>query len=103
MKINPAYHPNYDDGSDRYIAAECDLQDAAVIVDKSAHARQVARSISRRRPALTYLSERNDLMGALKADRVVGPDLIYEEQRCCSEWLTTALRHKPFHNNYLFD
>eukprot|EP00959_Pyramimonas_sp_CCMP1952_P076184 1591721-Pyramimonas_sp.AAC.1 len=38
-------------------------------------------------------------MGILEEDGVVGPDLVYEEQRCCSEWLTTATRHKPFHNN----
>eukprot|EP00959_Pyramimonas_sp_CCMP1952_P318231 6659215-Pyramimonas_sp.AAC.1 len=42
-------------------------------------------------------------MGALQADRVVGPDLTFEEQRCCSEWLTTATRHKPLRNNYIFD
>eukprot|EP00959_Pyramimonas_sp_CCMP1952_P006533 136518-Pyramimonas_sp.AAC.1 len=26
-----------------------------------------------------------------------------EEQRCCSEWPTTATRHKPLHNNHLSD
>eukprot|EP00959_Pyramimonas_sp_CCMP1952_P244890 5118662-Pyramimonas_sp.AAC.1 len=67
MKINPAYHPNYDDGSDRYIAVECDLQDTAVIAEKGAHARQVARNILRRRPALAYLSEKTDLLGIFKA------------------------------------
>eukprot|EP00959_Pyramimonas_sp_CCMP1952_P457688 9475359-Pyramimonas_sp.AAC.1 len=68
-----------------------------------AHTRQVLRNISRRRPALTYLSEKTDLMGIFEADRAVGPNLTHEEQRCCSEWLATATRHKPFHNNNLSD
>eukprot|EP00959_Pyramimonas_sp_CCMP1952_P254225 5310764-Pyramimonas_sp.AAC.1 len=59
-KINPAYHPNCDDGSDRYIVVEFDIQDAAVIADKDAR--------TRRLPALTYLSEKTELMGILKAD-----------------------------------
>eukprot|EP00959_Pyramimonas_sp_CCMP1952_P369921 7747581-Pyramimonas_sp.AAC.1 len=42
-------------------------------------------------------------MGVLEADGVVGPKLTYEEQRCCSEWLATALRRKPFHNSHLSD
>eukprot|EP00959_Pyramimonas_sp_CCMP1952_P435427 9117602-Pyramimonas_sp.AAC.1 len=29
--------------------------------------------------------------------------MTHEEQRCCSEWLTTATRHKPFHNDHLSD
>eukprot|EP00959_Pyramimonas_sp_CCMP1952_P395644 8289959-Pyramimonas_sp.AAC.1 len=69
MKINPACHPHNDDGSDRYIAVECDVQDAAVIADKGAHARQVVRNTLRGRPALTYLSEKTGLMGIFKADR----------------------------------
>eukprot|EP00959_Pyramimonas_sp_CCMP1952_P398771 8355706-Pyramimonas_sp.AAC.1 len=81
-KCNPTYHPNYDDRSDRYIAVECDIQDAAVIADKDTHRRQVVRHIIRRRPALTHLSEKTDLMGI--ADRVVGANLTHEEQRCCS-------------------
>eukprot|EP00959_Pyramimonas_sp_CCMP1952_P202692 4238699-Pyramimonas_sp.AAC.1 len=103
MKINPAYHPYNDDGSDLYIAVECDIQDAAAIADKGAHARQVARNILRRRPALAYLSEKTGLIGIFKADSVGGPTSTYEEQRCCSECLTTATRHKPFHNNCLSD
>eukprot|EP00959_Pyramimonas_sp_CCMP1952_P411119 8615149-Pyramimonas_sp.AAC.1 len=103
MKINTAYRPRSDDGPDRYIAVECDIRDAAVIADQDAHSRQVVRNILRRRPALTYLSQKTDMMGIFEADRVVGPNLTYEEQRFCSEWLTTATRHKPFHNNYLSD
>eukprot|EP00959_Pyramimonas_sp_CCMP1952_P194015 4057233-Pyramimonas_sp.AAC.1 len=69
MKSNPAYHPEYDDGSDRYIAVECDFQDTAVTAEKGAHARQVARTILRRRLALGDLSENADLMGFFEADR----------------------------------
>eukprot|EP00959_Pyramimonas_sp_CCMP1952_P073614 1538620-Pyramimonas_sp.AAC.1 len=93
MGINPAYHPNYDDGSDRYIVVECDIQDTAVLADKDAHARQVVRIILRRRPALTYLSEKTDLMGILKADNVVGPNLTHEEQRGCSECFCEQYRN----------
>eukprot|EP00959_Pyramimonas_sp_CCMP1952_P080918 1690186-Pyramimonas_sp.AAC.1 len=32
-----------------------------------------------------------------------GPRLSHEEQRHCSEWLKTALRHKPFHSDHLSD
>eukprot|EP00959_Pyramimonas_sp_CCMP1952_P306351 6411662-Pyramimonas_sp.AAC.1 len=41
MKINPAYHFQIDDGSDRCIAGKCDLEGAAVHRDKDAHARQM--------------------------------------------------------------
>eukprot|EP00959_Pyramimonas_sp_CCMP1952_P407635 8543202-Pyramimonas_sp.AAC.1 len=63
MKSNPADHPRTDDGSDRYIVVKCDIAGAAAIADQGARARQVARNILRRRLALTYLSEKNDLMG----------------------------------------
>eukprot|EP00959_Pyramimonas_sp_CCMP1952_P457933 9475777-Pyramimonas_sp.AAC.2 len=102
-KINPAYHPYNDDWSDRCIAVECDIQDAAIVADVGAHARKVVRNILRRRPALAHLSEKTDLMWILKADRAVGPNLTYEEQHCCSEWLAAATCHKPFHNDYLSD
>eukprot|EP00959_Pyramimonas_sp_CCMP1952_P407214 8534400-Pyramimonas_sp.AAC.1 len=103
VKINPAYHPRIGDGSDRYIVVKCDIKDAAVIADQDARTRQVVRNIMRRRSALTYLPEKSYLAGILQADRVVGPDLACEEQRCCSEWLTTATRRKPFRTNYLSD
>eukprot|EP00959_Pyramimonas_sp_CCMP1952_P273916 5725379-Pyramimonas_sp.AAC.1 len=99
--MNPPYHPNYDDGSARYIVVECKIQDTAALADKGAHERQVARNILRRRPALTYQSEQADLIGTHKADRAHDPKLTYEEQRLCSEWLATALRRKPFHSNHL--
>eukprot|EP00959_Pyramimonas_sp_CCMP1952_P253950 5305406-Pyramimonas_sp.AAC.1 len=103
MEINPAYHPNYDDGSDRYIVVQCDTQDTAALADRGAHARQMARSILRKRTARAYHSEKDDLIGILDAENIKGPRLSREEQRHCSEWLTTALRHKPFHNNHLSD
>eukprot|EP00959_Pyramimonas_sp_CCMP1952_P095757 2002034-Pyramimonas_sp.AAC.1 len=42
-------------------------------------------------------------MGMFKADDVAGPNLTHLGQRCCSEWLTTAIRHEPFHNDHLSD
>eukprot|EP00959_Pyramimonas_sp_CCMP1952_P020807 438722-Pyramimonas_sp.AAC.1 len=62
MKINPACHLQFDDGSDRYIAVKCDIKDTAVLADKDAHARQMVRNILRKRPALTYDSEKDDLI-----------------------------------------
>eukprot|EP00959_Pyramimonas_sp_CCMP1952_P031191 653808-Pyramimonas_sp.AAC.1 len=103
MKINPAYRPHIDDGSDRYIAVKCDIKGTAVIADNGAHTRQVVRNLLRGRSALTYLSEKSYLTGILKDDGVVEPDLVYEEQRCCSERLTTAIHRKPLHNDYLSD
>eukprot|EP00959_Pyramimonas_sp_CCMP1952_P376870 7893531-Pyramimonas_sp.AAC.1 len=43
------------------------------------------------------------LIGALKQKDFRKPRFSYEEQRRCSEWLTTALRHKPFHRGRLSD
>eukprot|EP00959_Pyramimonas_sp_CCMP1952_P355807 7451914-Pyramimonas_sp.AAC.1 len=91
-KINPAYHPYSDDGSDRYIVVECDIRTLM-------HAKLcVIYCVGAWR---SRICQKSDLMGILKAERVVGPNLTYEEQRCCFEWLTTSTRHKPFHTNYL--
>eukprot|EP00959_Pyramimonas_sp_CCMP1952_P268038 5604378-Pyramimonas_sp.AAC.2 len=38
---------------------------------------------------------------ARRSHRIVGPNMTYQEQLCCSERLTTATRHKPFHYNQL--
>eukprot|EP00959_Pyramimonas_sp_CCMP1952_P169086 3532057-Pyramimonas_sp.AAC.1 len=60
MKINPAYRPHIDDGSDRCIAMKCDIKDTAVISDNDAHTRQVAQS-----PAWalgSHLSVREELL-----------------------------------------
>eukprot|EP00959_Pyramimonas_sp_CCMP1952_P356332 7462365-Pyramimonas_sp.AAC.1 len=42
-KINPAYHPQIDDGSDRCMVVQCDLVDTAVHHDQGARARQTVR------------------------------------------------------------
>eukprot|EP00959_Pyramimonas_sp_CCMP1952_P349366 7320085-Pyramimonas_sp.AAC.1 len=63
----------------------------------------MVRNILRLRPTITCDSEKDDLIGALNADNIKRPKLSPEGQRRCSEWLTTGLRHKPFHRNYLSD
>eukprot|EP00959_Pyramimonas_sp_CCMP1952_P448005 9381003-Pyramimonas_sp.AAC.1 len=85
------------------MAVKCDLVGAAAHRDKDAHARQVVRCIMRKCPAPAYDSEKDDLTGILKAEDIRRPRFTYEEQRQCSEWLTTALRHKPSHKGHLSD
>eukprot|EP00959_Pyramimonas_sp_CCMP1952_P072240 1508777-Pyramimonas_sp.AAC.1 len=63
----------------------------------------MVRHILRKRLAPTYDSEKDALIGILNAENIKGPRLSHEEQRHCLEWLTTALRHKPLHNNYISD
>eukprot|EP00959_Pyramimonas_sp_CCMP1952_P327453 6855158-Pyramimonas_sp.AAC.1 len=41
--------------------------------------------------------------GVLKAEGIRKPRFSYEEQRYCSEWHTTALRHRLFHRGRLSD
>eukprot|EP00959_Pyramimonas_sp_CCMP1952_P217219 4543039-Pyramimonas_sp.AAC.1 len=72
-------HPHFDDGSDRCMVVKCDLQDAAVLADKGAHARQMVRNRLRKRRSLTYHSEKDDLVGIPNADRMDGPRLSHEE------------------------
>eukprot|EP00959_Pyramimonas_sp_CCMP1952_P112750 2357212-Pyramimonas_sp.AAC.1 len=68
MKINPAYHPQIDDGSDRYMVVKCDLVGTAIHRDEDAHARQMVRNIMRKCQALTYDSEKDYLTGILKSE-----------------------------------
>eukprot|EP00959_Pyramimonas_sp_CCMP1952_P069212 1444545-Pyramimonas_sp.AAC.1 len=102
MKINPAYHPQIDDGSDRYMSAQCDLVDTAVHYDQDAHARQTVRNFLRKRPALTHDSAKEYFIGIFEAEGTRKPTFSHDQQRQISEWLTTALRHKAFHKRLSF-
>eukprot|EP00959_Pyramimonas_sp_CCMP1952_P271368 5673152-Pyramimonas_sp.AAC.1 len=53
MKINPVYDPRSDDGYGRYMFAQCSIAGTAAHADEGARARQSARNIPRKRPALT--------------------------------------------------
>eukprot|EP00959_Pyramimonas_sp_CCMP1952_P273537 5717631-Pyramimonas_sp.AAC.2 len=57
MRINPADHPKFDDGSDRYIVVQWIMQGAAVLADGDAHARQFIRILSRKRLAHVRFGE----------------------------------------------
>eukprot|EP00959_Pyramimonas_sp_CCMP1952_P027474 577517-Pyramimonas_sp.AAC.1 len=98
MKINPAYHPRIDDGSDRYMVVQCNVVDTAVHHDPGSHARLVVRNILRERPVLTFDSEREYLEHILRSEDVNKPKFKFDDQRESSEWLTTALGHVPFHS-----
>eukprot|EP00959_Pyramimonas_sp_CCMP1952_P071716 1497889-Pyramimonas_sp.AAC.1 len=54
-------------------------------------------------PALACDSEKDFLSGILKAEGIRRPRFSYEEYRRCSEWLTTAFRHKLSHGSHLSD
>eukprot|EP00959_Pyramimonas_sp_CCMP1952_P002406 50012-Pyramimonas_sp.AAC.1 len=97
----PAYHPQTDDGSDRYMVVNCDLVDTAIHRDKGAHARQMVRNILRGCLALACDSEKDYSIGILRAEGIRRPSFSYEEQRHCSEWLATALRRKPLRRGHL--
>eukprot|EP00959_Pyramimonas_sp_CCMP1952_P443852 9292127-Pyramimonas_sp.AAC.1 len=77
---------------------QCDLVDTAVHHDPESHARQTVRDILRKRPALTFDSEKEYLIGTPISGSVRTPKFSSEKRRQISELLTTALRHKLFLN-----
>eukprot|EP00959_Pyramimonas_sp_CCMP1952_P409211 8576078-Pyramimonas_sp.AAC.1 len=101
--INPAYDPRSDDGSVRYMAVQHNLMDPAAHADEAARARQSVRNILRKRPAFTLDLDKEYLNHALAMDNIRRPKFEHGEQSEASEWLTTALRHKPFHRGHLSD
>eukprot|EP00959_Pyramimonas_sp_CCMP1952_P467798 9492206-Pyramimonas_sp.AAC.1 len=94
-KINPAYHPQIDVGSDRYMVVQCNLVDTAVHHDPESHTRQVVRNRLRKRPVLTLDSEKGYLEGVFMPEYVRKPKFSNEDQRKVSEWLTIC---PPSHN-----
>eukprot|EP00959_Pyramimonas_sp_CCMP1952_P360314 7545117-Pyramimonas_sp.AAC.1 len=72
--------------------------DTAAHSDEGARARQSARNIPRKRPVLALDSGKAYLKNALATDNIRRPRFQCGGQRVVSEWLTTAFRHKPFHN-----
>eukprot|EP00959_Pyramimonas_sp_CCMP1952_P127031 2656864-Pyramimonas_sp.AAC.1 len=57
----------------------------------------------RKRPALALDFEQEYLKSALVSEKLHRPRLDHRGKREISEWLTTALRHKPFHRGKLSD
>eukprot|EP00959_Pyramimonas_sp_CCMP1952_P447616 9372700-Pyramimonas_sp.AAC.2 len=80
------------------MAVPYNIMDTAAHSDGGARVRQIVRNILRKRPALTLDSEEEYLESIIRSDNVRRPRFKYEDQRQVSEWLTTALRHKPFRN-----
>eukprot|EP00959_Pyramimonas_sp_CCMP1952_P003500 73564-Pyramimonas_sp.AAC.1 len=80
-KINPAYHPRNDDGSDRCMVVQHDVVDPAAHADEGALTRQTVRNIPRTRPALTLDSGRGYLKNILRSDNVRRPKFKHEDQR----------------------
>eukprot|EP00959_Pyramimonas_sp_CCMP1952_P313949 6572304-Pyramimonas_sp.AAC.1 len=63
--------------------------------------RQRVRNLHRREPVFTCSGEAEALTAMLKKEsQPTRPSNEYE-QRCCSEWLATATRHNPWHNDGL--
>eukprot|EP00959_Pyramimonas_sp_CCMP1952_P371366 7776640-Pyramimonas_sp.AAC.1 len=62
---------------------------------QGAHTRQIVRNTLRKRPAPTF-SEWEHLECILRSENVRKSKFQYDDQCRVSEWLTTALRHKPF-------
>eukprot|EP00959_Pyramimonas_sp_CCMP1952_P279542 5844614-Pyramimonas_sp.AAC.1 len=84
------------------MVVQCNVVDAAAYADQGSHARQTVRNILRKRPAPTFDSERV-FESILRSENVRRPKLKYDDQLQVSEWLTTALRHKPSHRGHLSD
>eukprot|EP00959_Pyramimonas_sp_CCMP1952_P234754 4905017-Pyramimonas_sp.AAC.1 len=70
MKINPAYHPRIDDGSERCAVVQGNVMDTAVLAEQGAHARQTVRGILRKRPALTFDSEKGAIWRTSSGQRM---------------------------------
>eukprot|EP00959_Pyramimonas_sp_CCMP1952_P002793 57607-Pyramimonas_sp.AAC.1 len=85
------------------MVAQCNVLDAAVHRDPGARTCQIVRNILRKRSVLTFDSEREYLEHILRLEDVRKPKFKFDDQRKVSEWLTTALRHKPFHEGKLSD
>eukprot|EP00959_Pyramimonas_sp_CCMP1952_P103945 2172823-Pyramimonas_sp.AAC.1 len=57
----------------------------------------------RKRPVLTFDSEREYLEHILRSEGVNKPESKFDDEHMASEWLTTALRHKPLHRGQVPD
>eukprot|EP00959_Pyramimonas_sp_CCMP1952_P203750 4260959-Pyramimonas_sp.AAC.1 len=84
------------------MVVQYNVLDTAVLADQGAHTRRTVRNILRKRPALTFDSEKDNLDNILRSENVRRPKFKNDDQRQVSEWLTTA-RHKPLHNGNLSD
>eukprot|EP00959_Pyramimonas_sp_CCMP1952_P463681 9485360-Pyramimonas_sp.AAC.1 len=68
-KINPAYHPRIDDGSDRCMVVQCVVMDICVHADQGAHTRQTVRNIPQKRPAFDKTNTRKVIKTSSKDSR----------------------------------
>eukprot|EP00959_Pyramimonas_sp_CCMP1952_P064587 1348179-Pyramimonas_sp.AAC.1 len=59
MKINSAYDPRSDGGSDRYMVVQYNIMDTAVHADEEARIRQSVRNISGNAPPSHCIQKRN--------------------------------------------
>eukprot|EP00959_Pyramimonas_sp_CCMP1952_P079702 1666906-Pyramimonas_sp.AAC.1 len=101
MQINPPYRPCTDDGSDPYVAVQCNAKRTAVHADNEARSRQIVRNALLGEPALSYQSGEKYLRVILNEANIKTAVLDDQDRRECPEWLTTATRHKPFHLDQL--
>ena len=95
--VNPRYDPSKDDGTGRYRIIQYKHKCVARCNGPDALARQSIRNCLRWEDPLTYAGEADELMDILRKANVSSrlPDT--QTQTRISEWLSIALRHKPFH------
>eukprot|EP00959_Pyramimonas_sp_CCMP1952_P369378 7736904-Pyramimonas_sp.AAC.1 len=77
--------------------------DTAAHADEGARTRQSVRNIPRQSPATALDLDKEYLKNVLVTEKLHIPRLDHREKREVSEWLTTALRQKPFHHGKLSD
>eukprot|EP00959_Pyramimonas_sp_CCMP1952_P192589 4027015-Pyramimonas_sp.AAC.1 len=80
MKINPAYDPRSDDGSDRYMVVQYNIMDTAAHADECARTRQSVRNIMRKLPALTLDLGKEYLRNVLVTEKLHRPRLDHREK-----------------------
>eukprot|EP00959_Pyramimonas_sp_CCMP1952_P450913 9440779-Pyramimonas_sp.AAC.1 len=85
------------------IRDRCNTECAAAHADDAARTRQGVRNVLRGEPALSYESENKCLRGVFKETYVSTAKLDDPDNGFCSEWLTTATRHKPSYLDKLSD
>ena len=101
MDVNPRFDPMKGDGAVRYRAIHYDKDCVARCTTRQERERQEVRNLLRRRDYLTYKDESEELLDVLGRSgyTVKWPNGYVMSH--LSEWLSTALRHKPFHDGSL--
>ena len=99
--MNPRFDPKKSECTTRYRAVQFRQDCVARCYSQQEQSRQNVRNHLRREDNLTYAGERDELMDILEE---AGATMRWPDEKIMtrlSEWLSTALRHKPFFNGGL--